>query len=243
MKGLRVLNTRPIHQSARLNQAILDAGGIPVGFPALAIHATELNWLSELPDLATIDQAVFTSANAVQYFFAAVKAWPATINVIAVGSATAAALQQHGIQVHHVPDIADSEHLLALDCLQSVHKQTILLIKGRDGRPLIAETLTSRGARIIPVPVYQRDLPAVSQEVIDSLWQDTAVDIILFTSEQAMHNLFALLPEEGRSWLRNMPCLVIGNRLADAASALGIKTILTCQHDKIMDALNDFNKE
>ena len=245
MKGLRVLNTRPLNQSGALDRAIRDGGGISINLPALTITATALDWLSQMPELATISQAVFISANAVDYYYSALKqahiSWPANIVVTAVGHATAAALSRQGVNVDFVPSIADSEHLLALDSLQKIQHQNILLIKGLDGRPLIAETLQSRGACLIPLAVYRRGLPDIKQEYINSIWQDDAVDIILFTSQQAMHNLFTLFSEEGRSWLRSKPCLVISTRLAEASASLGIQTIITCQHDKILDALYHYH--
>jgi len=246
MNGLRVLNTRPLNQSTALDRAICAAGGISINLPALTISATALDWLSRMPELTTVSQAVFVSANAVNYYFYALKQanipWPASVSVIAVGNATAAALSKQGIQVHHVPFIADSEHLLELDALQNIQHQTILLIKGLGGRSVIAEVLQSRGACLIPMDVYYRGLPDIKQEYINSVWQDDSVDIILFTSQQAIINLFALFSEEGRSWIRRKPCLVISARLAEAASLLGIKTIIISQHDKILDALRHYNQ-
>ncbi len=246
MKGLRVLNTRPLNQSAALDKAIHAAGGISINLPALTITSTTLDWLNNMPELTTVNQAIFISANAVDYYFSALKQanihWPASINVIAVGNATAAALSKQGIQVHHIPFIADSEHLLELDILQNIQHQNILLIKGLGGRPMIAEVLQSRGACLISLAVYYRSLPDIKQEYINSVWQDDSVDIILFTSQQAMNNLFTLFSEEGRSWLRSKPCLVISARLAESASLLGIKTIIISQHDKILDALRHYNQ-
>jgi len=246
MKGLRVLNTRPLNQGRALEQAIRGAGGLSINLPAIAISATDLNWLKTMPELNAVNQAIFISANAVNYYFEALKqsnfSWPAHITVIAVGNATAAALTEQGIAVQHVPCGADSEHLIQLEILQKIEYQRILLIKGVGGRSLIADSLLSRGANVTLLDVYRRDLPDIQQEYINSLWQDDSVDIILFTSEQAMNNLFSLFKGEGLSWLRNKPCLVISARLAQAASLLGIKTIITCQHDKLLDALYRYNQ-
>ncbi len=246
MKGLRVLNTRPLSQGAILEKAIVTAGGLSINLPCITISATELSWLNSMPQLCHVEQAIFISANAVHYYFDALKQnhidWPASIFVIAVGSATAAALAEQGIQVHCIPSTADSEHLIQLESLQHVKNKCVLLIKGVGGRSLIADTLLSRGANLTPLDVYLRDLPEVSKEYINSLWQNDAVDIILLTSEQAMKNLLGLFKEEGLSWLRNKPCLVISQRLADVAESLGIKTIITCPHDKILDALFRYNQ-
>ena len=129
MKDLRVLNTRPLHQSEKLDMAIRSAGGISINMPALTISPTPIDWLNNMPELITVMHAIFISANAVNYYFSALQeaqiSFPTSISVIAVGRATAAALSQQGIVVHHVPDVADSEHLLELDALQNVHHQKI----------------------------------------------------------------------------------------------------------------------
>lgn len=244
MNGLRVLNTRPLHQAAALDQSIRDAGGISINFPALTIRATAIDWLTDMPSLNTIDQAIFISANAVTYFFDALHqsniTWPARIRVIAVGNATAMALSARGIPTHHSPPIADSEHLLKLNTLNEIREQCILLIKGVGGRSLIAETILSRGASLISLSVYRRDLPDLKQEYINAVWQDDAVDIILFTSMTAMHHFFNLFSDQGKAWIRTKPCLVISGRLAKEASILGIQTIIRCRYDTVLEALKDF---
>ena len=247
MNGLRVLNTRPFKQGAALSQAIREAGGLPIDLPALIIEPTLSDWLAQLPVLDSIHLALFVSANAVDCFFAPLKqtsrSWPAGICVIAMGTATAEALNKQGIQVHHAPTIADSEHLLTLDALQQIQNDTVLLVKGVGGRTLIAETLLARGARLIPLDVYLSKAPTFNRTEINSLWQDDAVDIILLTSEQAIRNLVMAFSGEGLAWLCNKPCIVISDRLAAVADSLGMKHILLCHHDMILTALKGFKHD
>lgn len=248
LKGLRVLNTRPSKQGTALSQSIRAAGGLPIDLPALLIEPTPNEWLTHLPPLASIKHALFISANAVDYFFAHLKRsinapWPNSIQVIAMGEATAAALDKHGIPVHQVPTISDSEHLLTLDALQQIRDKTVLLVKGIGGRTLITETLRARGAHLISLDVYQSRPPQFNRAEINSLWQDDAVDIILFTSEQAMQHILAAFVGKGLSWLRNKPCLVISERLAKAAALFGIKTIILSHHDAILTDLKGFNHD
>lgn len=241
LQGLRVLNTRPLEQGLSLNQAIEQAGGHAIHCPALVIEASDQSWLSLQPVLTEVKQAIFISANAVNYYFTALTnrqvIWPSTIQVIAVGQATAAALKKWGIQTVTTPEIADSEHLLALPSLQTISEEKILLIKGEGGRPLLEETLLSRGAELVVLAVYQRNPPLFAQDEIHSLWHNDAVDIILFTSQQAMQNIFALCSEDAQTWLCTKPCLVVSERLAKAASLLGIKTVIVSSPETIVKTL------
>lgn len=247
LHGLRVLNTRPLKQSEALTQAIQAAGGISISLPALSIEPTTTDWIASMPALTSTHQAIFVSSNAVDYFFDALKAahiiWPTNICVTAIGSATAQALVKHGITVDHLPVIADSEHLLALDTFQSIKNQIIMLIKGCGGRQLIAEEIINRGAQLTSLMVYRSVCPEEKPEFTNSVWQDDAVDIILITSQQAMQHLFTLFAEPGRKWLINKPCLVISARLAEMASLLGIKTIITSHYDEVLSTLIGYTKQ
>jgi len=231
MLGLRILNTRPAGQNESLSQAIKAAGGVPIECPLLAIEPVEStsDSISALGNLSTIQQAIFISTNAVHYFFAGLEAfnlkWPSIIRVIAIGSSTARALNNRGVRVDDTPVLTGSESLLQLASMQNVKNQLILLVKGESGRELIAETLVSRGATVLPMAVYRRVPCVANQEVLRSLWRQDAVDVIVFTSEQAMHTLFSLVGEKAHTWLAGKPCWVISDRLAVIAAKLGIKNI------------------
>lgn len=246
LKGLHVLNTRPLNQARALSQEIEDAGGISIECPALEIRPKAKTWFAKLPDLTKVNKAIFISANAVNYFFTILKQekyqWPSTIKLIAVGEATAAALQKQGVRADFIPTRADSETLLNLPTLQKPKDELILLIKGEQGRNLIAETLKARGAQLHSCEVYKRILPKTDPQQLDSLWQNETVDIILFTSQQAMHNLFILFGKKARAWLCSTPCLVISKRLAEEAALLGIQTIIVAEPKMILIRLHQFNQ-
>jgi len=243
LKGLHVLNTRPVEQAKPLSQAIEAAGGIVISCPALTIKAKDRAWLRELPDLNTVAKAIFISANAVNYCFEALNCpWPSTIQVIAIGDATAAALAHFGITADSVPAISDSENLLKQEALQEVKDQLILLFKGENGRTLITETLKARGANLQHFDVYKRILPKLDPQQLASLWQNEVVDIILITSQQAMNNLFTLFGEEAQTWLCSTPFLVVSERLAKEAALLGIQKIVVSDPKAILTTLHQFNQ-
>ena len=143
----------------------------------------------------------------------------------------------------HIPPIADSEHLLQLPVLQKIDHQMILLIKGEEGKEDIEKTLTARGAHLIPLATYRRVLPEVSQIDIDSLWQNDLVDIILFTSEQGIKNMFSFFKDDtARAWLCSKPCIVISERLAEAAFMLGMRAIIVSRYDVILNTFEQYQK-
>ena len=236
MKPLRILNTRPEEQAEALDQVIYDAGAIPILLPALVIKANNNDWLTSILPLENAHHAIFTSSNAAKYCFKVLKEmninWPASIQVTAIGKATAAQLRNDNICVHQIPDIADSEHLIALDTFQTIHDQTILLIKGDNGRTLINETLIARGADVKLVNVYRAEKPIIKEDDINSLWKNDAIDIIVFTSLQAMQNILSFFTGESLIWFRSKPCIVISERLKQEALLLGMQTVTVRQYDE-----------
>lgn len=246
LNGLRILNTRPKAQAQKLTQSIIDAGGVAIECPALEIKATKNDWLTTLPNLDKAHHAIFISANAVHYCFNTLKKhhinWPSHINVIAIGQASAKALAQHHVTINQTPQLPSSEDLLALDSLQLLNNKIVLLFKGIGGRLVIEEELSCRGASVFPFAVYQRAIPVISSELIKLIWQDDLVDVILFTSEQSIHNLFTMFGKEAHDWLQNKPCIVISERLAQSASLFDIKKIVVTHPEQMINALLDFSQ-
>lgn len=246
LEGLTILNTRPVEQSRTLSDDIIRAGGEVVSCPALKILATASDWLKTLPELHTVKHAIFSSPNAVHFGLKALEhhavTWPRSIRITAIGHGTARALRLHRITVHNIPMTADSEGLLASDILQEVSGDIILLFKGETGRTLIAETLHQRGAHLIELCVYRTERPDLNAEQFNQLWQNNPVDIILFTSQQSLNNLFTLADQQTVVWLKRTPCLVISRRLADAAALMGIQKIVTADPETIIPALSQFKK-
>jgi len=242
LKGLRVLNTRPLDQAHLLSESIKNFGGAVINCPAIRIAPPSQPWLAELPDLGSISYIIFTSANAVNFSCPSLPPFPNKIQVIAIGEATSNALKQYGINADYIPAVANSENLLSWPPLQAIAQQNILLIKGTGGRSLISDTLKRRGANLIELAVYQRLKPQINQQVVDRWWRNDAVDIILFTSHQIMQNIFMLFGEEAHSWLRGKPCVVLGERLAKEAARLGMKKIIISKPESILEALHQYNQ-
>ena len=237
LNGLCLLNTRPAGQADALTKAVEKAGGRCLSLPALVIESIKLNCAS-IPKAPLIQKAIFISPNAVHFFFQqlppSLHPWPSSIEVIAVGQSSAKALKQRGIKVHAHPEIANSEYLLDLTCLKEVRDKTILLIKGEGGRTLISEVLQARGAHLIPICVYRRNCPEYSSQYIQSLCYNDTVDIILFTSIEAMQNIFQLFDDKGRQWLCNKPCIVLSERIAKQAALWGVKHIKVSRYDRVL---------
>jgi len=163
LDGLRVLITRPQQQAKDLCEMVEDAGGIAIPFPVINIKpiATQ-NWSNIA--LAEQDMIIFVSRNAVTFFIAGIEGdLPVNIQLVAVGAATATSMSEHGLRVDiQPPEPAGSESLLAMPALNNVKDKKVLIVRGQGGRELLADTLTTRGAKISYIEIYQRSLSTPS---------------------------------------------------------------------------------
>lgn len=244
---LKIINTRPEHQASKLSKLLRQHGGAVFDIPALAIAPTEDGWLQMLPDLLDIDQVIFTSRNAVDFFCAKLNAlktsWPTKIKITCIGKATANALDKFALNVDFMPLQANSDKLLALDNFKNPSNQTILLIKGIGGHSqIIAAELKNRGAKVLVLDVYQRVPPPIDVQKIEVLWHNRQADIIIFTSCQAMQSFLGAVTVPLRIWLQQLTWLVISERLADEAKKLGVHNIIVATPDNILPSLYEFKQ-
>ncbi len=231
LAGLRVLVTRPRHQSAGLVTLIEQHGGTAIRFPVIEIlpardPRTARAVLDSLDDFALV---IFVSPNAVEHGLAvldAARVPESRALFAAVGESTAAALAQAGAAAVLWPtEGSSSEALLALPELgeTAVVGSRILIVRGEGGRRLLGDTLSKRGARVTYAEVYRRAAPEVDGGGLGSRGRNGGVDTIVITSVAGIENLFAMLGEGAAGWLKEAGYVVVSERLAAHARALGIK--------------------
>ena len=242
-----LLNTRPLEQGIALNKLIQEIGWNAVHWPALIIQPMPEIWINDMPQLDLIHTAIFISPNAVHFFCKTLQRnhleWPKTIQSLALGPASADALRAYNVNSTCIPITADSENLLEMPELQNVSSRQILLIKGVGGRDLIESSLTNQGAKIYKLDVYQRVAPTVLSDELMHLWKKDAIDLILFTSQQSMQNLWCLLEEPERIWMCRTPCLVISPRLATAAKSYGFHSIIQTTWPNMINTIKEFTND
>lgn len=231
LHGRAILVTRPADQASALAGAIEQRGGSAVLMPTIEIRPRALSaeGAAVLADLAQCDFALFISANAVTHGLRHVTAWPAALPALAVGQATARALERHGItQVIMPDDGADSEALLRLPALSKVRGRRIVIFRGAGGRELLANTLRQRGARVDYVETYERLAPMTDPAPVVRLCENDALHAICVSSAQGIENLFAMAGEHGAACLRRLPLFVPHPRLALHARSIGVHQVIVC---------------
>ncbi len=232
LAGRRVVVTRPAGQTACLAALIRAVGGEPVLFPALEIlDAGDLRPVLALVDrLDAFDLAIFVSANAVGKALALVqarRAWPPALRVATVGRGSERALERHGFAAVIAPrERFDSEALLDLPELKDVAGKRVVIFRGDGGRELLGEALAARGATVEYAECYRRGRPKADTAPLLALWQRRQLDAFTVTSSEGLANLCDMLGEAGRQCLQQTPLFAPHERIAAAARALGVQTVM-----------------
>lgn len=230
LAGRRVVVTRPAGQSAHLVALIRAAGGEPLLFPVLEILDAEDSQplLALIGRLDAFDLAIFVSANAVEKALAlALRVWPPGLRVAAVGGGSARALHRAGFAAVIVPgERFDSEALLDLPELKDVAGKRVVIFRGDGGRELLGDTLAARGAAVEYAECYRRVRPQADTAPLLALWERRGIDAFTATSVEGLANLHELLGESLRPCLQQTPLFAPHQRIADAARALGVRTVV-----------------
>ena len=194
--------------------------------------------LAQLPEQ---DALIFISANAVDSFVELTTSSQQdalkTLDVYAVGKATAARLAAIGIQAFYPKSIMSSEGLLALKRLQSVEGKRFFIIRGRGGRGFLQQQLRSRGASAEHVEMYCRLAPKqLSAEAIQAI-AERRFSAVFAGSIETFENILQLAPTLDR----NTVIITPGERVSafirnagfiqviEAASASNVDMIETLQ--------------
>ncbi|MCB1685938.1 MAG: uroporphyrinogen-III synthase, partial [Pseudomonadales bacterium] len=153
------------------------------GFETLVLPVLAIDSLSNPAPGRDFNLVIFLSEHAVNCSSAqrARTDFCAGAQVLAVGTATAAALTAAGVSVSVSGDrrgarLQGSERLLASTALQEVKGQSILIVCGEGGRMLLADTLRRRGADVQLLRCYRRRPAGIRLE------STTDIDAILVGS-------------------------------------------------------------
>jgi uroporphyrinogen III methyltransferase / synthase len=245
--GQRVLVTRTRQQASELSSRLMELGAEVIEVPTIELAAPE-SWdeidrtLAQIP---AYDWIVFTSANGVR------AAWDrlrhltfdarhfGASSIAAIGTATAKALQEIGIEPDLLPDKFVGEELAA--ALQEhlgdaeIRHQRFLLLRADIARPALREELTKLGAKVEDVAIYRTQRPeSLSPDILHAI-DETKIEWVTFTSASTAKNLWDLLTPERRAKVNKMKRVSIGPVTSAALVELGDgswkATVEATQHD------------
>ncbi|MFK5969550.1 MAG: uroporphyrinogen-III synthase [Candidatus Marithrix sp.] len=225
LNKLKILVTRPVHQSESLCSLIEYQGGEAVKLPVIQIVNCNNDWQNY--NFNNFDIAIFISSNAVEKTLSNI-VLPTKLQLFAVGKSTSVTLQKLGLTALCSASPFNSETLLLMPQLQTIINKQIVIFRGEGGREFLAESLRKRNAKVQYISVYQRLKPPTPT-------QNVYADITTITSGEGLENLLAMLPNS--VWIRQNPMVVISERLAKKAKQLGIQAPILVASNASNDGL------
>ena len=226
--GKRVLVTRAAEQASELTRLLREAGAETVELPTIQVQPIEdVSVLDRcLAALSDHGWVIFTSANAVEVFFQRLSALGrdarafASSRLAAIGRATAASLERHGLRADVVPAAATAEGLIEAFNGEEMTGARVLLPRAEGGRPELLRYLADRGVQVTELLLYRSVPPAESAERAKRLLTEGPVDIAVFTSSSTIKNLAAMLDGD-LSLLNGTLIATIGPATSQAVRDLG----------------------
>jgi len=195
LAGRRVLVTRAAHQAGKLSDALRALGAEAVEVPVLEIQppASFDPLDAALRQLDHYDWLILTSANTVRALEERAAALQlrleagASVNVAAIGEATAAAARKAGLAVALIPQSYVAESLVA-GLGDAVGGCKVLLTRAAVARDVIPDALRAAGATVDVVDAYRNGMP---EDAPVRLRQALAggIDAVPFTSSSSVTHL------------------------------------------------------
>lgn len=243
--GKRIVVTRAQAQASALTERLAAAGAEVIEMPATRIEPCDLAGLRDaLGDIAAFDWIVFTSQNAVQVAWDALRAMGldarafAGVKIAAVGPMTADALLQHGLAVDVVPERFVAEGLLdALRSREDVRGARVLYVAGEGARETLERGLIGAGASVERVTAYRSVVDGTDADSLKARLDRGDVDLATFTSASSVRAFVDLV---GAERARRVPAASIGPITTEAARDAGLDVAIeatTSTIDGLVEAI------
>lgn len=161
---------------------------------------------------------IFISRNAVLHGHALIQ----DQTIAAIGLGTKTELERHGKSVDIFPTQPpfDSEALLTLPALLNVKHKNITIIRGGEGRDLLFDTLSTRGATVCYLDVYTRLQPDYPLETLQAVFSKPEQKLAICTSEDLLQNL-CRLAEKSKMDITGLQLCVISPKMVKLAKTAG----------------------
>jgi uroporphyrinogen III methyltransferase/synthase len=234
LAGKKVIVTRAHTQASELVHAIETLGGEAI--VCSSIETVELPMTPVLHDairsIDTYDSIIFTSMNAVRFFFAFCSELGvnvASLNKVkgyAVGPKTAEAMFKFGMIAEQLPVIYHGEQLA--EQFNAIHhqRQRVLLPRALMAREQLMERLRSVGHEVNDIAIYETVRTNEKWTETIHLLTDQKIDMITYTSPSTIAHFLENLIQQGVNeplrLMRHVNIFCIGPITAEAAAKHGL---------------------
>lgn len=227
--GKRILVTRTREQASELVRLLEEHGAECVEGATIALEPPD-SWEPldrEIARLGEYQWLVFTSSNAIRFFFERLFASGLDCRALhgpkiaVVGTATAENLREYGLRADLIPEEFTGDGLAASLVAKGVEGCRVLVPRAQKAREALPEILRRHGAEVNVVPVYQNVQPRDYDMVREELAQGN-IHMVTFTSSSTVSNFLDMLGPERDSLLAGVKVAAIGPVTAETAVKAGL---------------------
>jgi uroporphyrinogen-III synthase len=202
LSSKRILITRAHEQAGAMARELEKLGATVVSIPTIEIRPPQsFQPLDKaLQKIPAYDWLILTSVNGVKALFKRMEKQEMhsgmlrQLSVVAIGPATRAELEQHGVKVAITPEEYIAESVVSA-LKDKVAGKRVLLVRAKIARDVIPQELRRLGAEVDVAEAYETVVPQNSREKIRAALADPEQrpNIITFTSSSTVKNFITLL--------------------------------------------------
>jgi uroporphyrinogen III methyltransferase/synthase len=230
--GKRVVVTRSRDQASVFAEMLINAGAKPIQLPSIDVVPPS-SWSEldgALEKIESYHWVIFTSANAVRFFFERLKGRGMDLRILkgvkicAVGPKTAESLEQHGLRADLIPEEFKAEGVLKALGGVEVKGLRFLIPRAKVAREIIPGKLKELGALVTVATAYENVRPSSDVERVRKLFEEKKIAAVTFTSSSTVNNFVEMLGQkEYKTLVNGVAVACIGPVTAKTAEELGMK--------------------
>ena len=249
--GKQFLVTRPRQNSSALAKRLRNLGAQVIEMPSIHTVAIDPNErlkkaLGEIQHSEKEEWFVFTSPIGVHVFFEQLEkeAWDmrrlfagkAQIKIAAIGSATAAALKEHGLFADIVPKIYNAGELGKTLAENISEYSAVTIFRAEEGSLELLPPLMETGVPVNDIALYRTEYEVSSllRHKIEKMFPKEEIDAVTFTSASTVKGFVKAIKNVE---LQNVSAVCIGEQTAAEARKYGMKIQVAKRAD--MDAMTE----
>lgn len=233
LNGKRIIVSRAKEQAGSLSSLLKEEGADVLEIPFIEIRpAQSYEALDKaIENLLAYDWLILTSVNGVKAFFSRLEKQGKSeadllhLKIVAIGPATAKAIEKHGIPVDIVPDEYVAEAVVE-EMRGQVKGERVLLVRAKVARDVIPNALRELGAKVHVMEAYETVVPESSRTaILEALNSDNRPAVITFTSSSTVKNFVELVGRETieSGLLGNVKLASIGPVTSATLKELGLR--------------------
>lgn len=235
--GVRIGVTGTKRLCARLGERLRALGAAVTELDYLQIvpHVNDAMLTCALRHWRDYAWCVFTSPNGVELFFEYLRerSWDlrrlAGVKFAAVGAGTAAALERRGIYADYLPQSYDVASLVQGLCERVSRGEKLLILRAKDGSPVLTEVLDAAGIRYADVSLYSVTVDTEKRREARDAAKE--MDFMTFASGSGVRGLL----ENGGELPQGVRTVCIGAETARVLAAYGYAAPLVAKNATLAD--------